>query len=315
MKMSRASPVPAPVEAKPSSAKSRRRTRMETIGRYWYKFRRNKISVVGLGVVVAVAAIALLAPWISPYPAAAFGPPNFAKMNQAPSLAHLFGTDEFGRDELSRVMYAFRYSLMLVGVVLGITVIPGVLLGLVAGYFSNRWFSSLIMLLANIFVAVPPLLLALSIATELTPLNASPSILTAMIAVTLAWWPWYTRLVYSTASSIRHEDFVKAAELTGASSSHIMFKEILPNILGSVLTKVSLDGGWVILIGAALSFVGFGAPSPTPDLGTMLSNGATDLPGGVWWTTLFPALAIVAVILGFNLLGDGINDMFSSGIK
>jgi peptide/nickel transport system permease protein len=288
---------------------------MQTLSRYWYKFKRNKISVVGLGVVLAVIAIALLSPWIAPYPGAAFGPPNFSKMNLAPSLAHPFGTDEFGRDELSRVMYAFRYSLMLVGVVLGITVIPGVLLGLIAGYYAGRWYSSLIMLLANIFVAVPPLLLALSIATELTPLNASPNILTAMVAVTLAWWPWYTRLVYSTASSIRNEDFVKAAELTGASSSHIMFKEILPNILGSVLTKVSLDGGWVILIGAALSFVGFGAPSPTPDLGTMLSNGATDLPGGVWWTTVFPALAIVAVILGFNLLGDGINDMFSSGIK
>jgi len=303
--------------AAPSKASGslQRRTRRQTLSRYWYKFKRNKISIVGLGVVLAVIAIALLSPWIVPYPGAAFGPPNFAKMNQAPSPTHPFGTDEFGRDELSRVMYAFRYSLMLVGVVLGITVIPGVLLGLVAGYYAGRWHSSLIMLLANIFVAVPPLLLALSIATELTPLNSSPDILTAMVAVTLAWWPWYTRLVYSTASSIRNEDFVKAAELTGASSTHIMFKEILPNILGSVLTKVSLDGGWVILIGAALSFVGFGAPSPTPDLGTMLSNGATDLPGGVWWTTLFPAMAIVAVILGFNLLGDGINDMFSSGIK
>jgi peptide/nickel transport system permease protein len=314
MSMSESADV-APMAGSTGRTSSQRRTRREEMGRYWYKFKRNKISVVGLIVVLSVVAIALLSPWISPYPAAAFGPPNFSHMNQPPSLAHPFGTDEFGRDELSRVMYAFRYSLTLVGVVLGITVVPGVLLGLIAGYYSRRWFSSVIMLLANIFVAVPPLLLALSIATELTPLNASPDILTAMVAVTLAWWPWYTRLVYSTASSIRNEDFVKASELTGASSTHIMFREILPNILGSVLTKVSLDGGWVILIGAALSFVGFGAPSPTPDLGTMLSNGATDLPGGVWWTTLFPALGIVAVILGFNLLGDGINDMFSSGVK
>jgi peptide/nickel transport system permease protein len=135
-----------------------------------------------------------------------------------------------------------------------------------------------------------------------------------MLAVSLAWWPWYTRLVYSSASSIRNEDFVKAAELVGASPRHIMFKEILPNTLGSVLTKVTLDAGWVILIGAALSYVGLGAPTPIPDLGTMIAEGSQYLPT-VWWTSLFPAAGIVAVILGFNLLGDGVNDMFSSGTR
>ena len=173
-------------------------------------------------------------------------------------------------------MFGFRYSLMLVVVVLGITVIPGVFLGLVAGYYVNTKLSNAIMRLADIFVAVPALLLALAVASLLTP-----SAINAMMAVSLAWWPWYTRLVYSSASSIRNEDFVKAAELVGAGPFHIMFKEILPNVLGSILTKVSLDGGWVILIGAALSYVGLGAQAPTADLGTMISNGSSYLDTGL----------------------------------
>jgi len=277
-------------------------------GRYWYKFRKNNLSIVGLACIVGVALVALLAQWLSPYPASAGLYVNFGNAGAAPSGSHIFGTDQNGRDILSRVFFGFRYSLMLVAVVLSVTVAPGVVLGLVAGYYINRWFSAVIMRLADIFVAVPPLLLALSIASVLTP-----SAINAMLAVSLAWWPWYTRLVYSSASSTRNEDFVRAAELVGASRWHIMFKEILPNNLGSILTKVTLDCGWVILIGASLSFVGLGAQAPTPDLGTMIAEGSAYLPGQ-WWISMFPSLAIVIGILGFNLLGDGINDMFASGI-
>jgi peptide/nickel transport system permease protein len=281
----------------------------ERYGRYWYKFRRNKLSVIGLAAILAVIFIALLAPWISPYPSNAGLFVNFAAAGQAPSGTHLFGTDEIGRDILSRTMFGFQYSLMLMVVVLSLTVAPGVVLGLIAGYYNGRRISVLIMRLADVFVAVPPLLLALSVASVL-----QPSAINAMLAVSLAWWPWYTRLVYSSASSIRNEDYVRAAELVGASRWHIMFKEILPNSLGSILTKVTLDCGWVILIGASLSYVGLGAQAPTPDLGTMIAEGAAYLPAQ-WWISIFPAFAIVVVILGFNLLGDGINDMFSSGIS
>jgi peptide/nickel transport system permease protein len=284
------------------------RSLSEKYGRYWYKFRRNKLSLVGLAAIFAVIIIALLAPWLSPYPSSSGLYVNFAGSGQPPSWAHLFGTDEIGRDILSRIMFGFRYSLMLMIVVLSISVAPGVVLGLIAGYYNGRRISTLIMRLADIFVAVPPLLLALSVASVLTP-----SAVNAMLAVSLAWWPWYTRLVYSSASSIRNEDFVRAAELVGASRWHVMFKEILPNTLGSILTKVTLDCGWVILIGASLSYVGLGAQAPTPDLGTMIAEGSSYLPS-LWWISIFPALAIVIVILGFNLLGDGINDMFSSGI-
>jgi peptide/nickel transport system permease protein len=285
------------------------RSLSERYGRYWYKFRRNKLSLVGLAAIIAVVFIAIFAPWLSPYPSSSGLYVNFAASGQPPSSTHFFGTDEIGRDVLSRIMFGFRYSLMLMVVVLSISVAPGVILGLIAGYYNGRRISTLIMRLADVFVAVPPLLLALSVASVL-----APTAINAMLAVSLAWWPWYTRLVYSSSSSIKNEDFVRAAELVGASKWHIMFKEILPNTLGSILTKVTLDCGWVILIGAALSYVGLGAQAPTPDLGTMISEGSTYLPAQ-WWISIFPAFAIVVVILGFNLLGDGINDMYSSGIK
>jgi peptide/nickel transport system permease protein len=278
-------------------------------GKYWYKFRRNKLSIVGLAAIIAVVFVAVFAPWISPYPRSAGLYVNFNQASLPPSATHLFGTDEYGRDVLTRLMFGFRYSLELVVVVLSIDVIPGVVLGLIAGYFITRWFSTLIMRVADVFIAVPPLILALSVVAILKPGGIN-----AFLAIALAWWPWYTRLVYGQASSIRNEDFVHAAQLAGASSTHIMFREILPNILGSILTKVSLDGGWTILIGAALSYVGLGAQAPTPDLGTMISDGSAYLPAQ-WWISIFPALAIVVVILGFNLIGDGVNDMFSSEIR
>ncbi len=278
-------------------------------GKYWYKFKSNKLSVVGLGIILALILAAIFARWITPYPSNAGLFVNFSQALQPPSLAHLFGTDEDGRDVLTRVIFGFRYSFMLVGVVLGITVIPGVVLGLVAGYYRNRWFSVLIMRMADIFVAVPSLLLALAVCTVL-----QPSSMNAMMAVSLVWWPWYTRLVYSLTTSLRNEDYVRSAELMGASPSHIMFREILPNELGAILTKISLDAGWVILIGASLSFVGLGAQPPTPDLGTMIAEGSSYLPH-FWWISMFPAIFVAIVIVGFNLLGDGINDMFSSSIR
>jgi peptide/nickel transport system permease protein len=275
-------------------------------GRYWYKYRRNRLSVVGLVAILAVVFVAIFAPWVSPYPVSAGLYVNFVQSGLPPSAAHLFGTDEIGRDVLSRVMFGFRYSLELVVVVLSIDVIPGVVLGLIAGYYINRWFSNVIMRVADVFIAVPALIMALAVASILKPGGIN-----AFMAIALVWWPWYTRLVYTSASSIRNEDFVRAAEIVGASRKHILFREILPNVLGPILTKVSLDGGWTILIGAALSYVGLGAQAPTPDLGTMVSEGAAYLPAE-WWIAVFPALAIVVVILGFNLIGDGVNDMFSS---
>ncbi len=279
--------------------------RVEGFKKGWYKFSRNPVSVLGLFFVLTVSFLAIFAPYVSPYPAHAGRFVDFAESGQPPSLKHLFGTDVFGRDILSRVFFGFRYSLMMGVVVLSLVVIPGVVLGLVAGYYRGTWIDTVIMRTTDIFLAVPPLILALAICSVLTP-----SVFNAMMAVSLMWWPWYTRLVYGLSSSLRTEFFVQAAEVTGASRSHILFREILPNCVSSIFTKMSLDMGWVILIGSALSFVGLGAQPPIPDLGTMVADGAKYLPDQ-WWITIFPALAIMITVLGFNLIGDGFRDLFA----
>jgi peptide/nickel transport system permease protein len=228
---------------------------------------------------------------------------NFPEASKPPSWKHLCGTDVFGRDILSRIFFGFRFSLGMGVVVICITAPVGVTLGLIAGYMKGSFIDTLIMRLTDIFVAVPPLVLALAVCSILTP-----SVFNAMMAISLLWWPWYCRLVYGIASSIRNEFYVQAAEVTGASKLHILFREIFPNCYGPIFTKLSLDMGWVILIGSALSFVGLGAQPPTPDLGTMVADGGKYMPDQ-WWIAVFPAFAIMFIVLGFNLLGDGVRDM------
>ena len=175
------------------------------------------------------------------------------------------------------------------------------------GYYQGSFLDTFIMRITDIFLSVPPLLLALAIAAVL-----EPNLTNAMIAVTVMWWPWYTRLVYGMATSLKNEYFVTSAELVGAGRFHILFREILPNCLSPIFTKMALDVGWVILIGASLSFVGLGEQPPTPALGQMVSDGTRYMPD-LWWMTVYPSLAIAVIILGFNMLGDGIRDMMSKG--
>jgi peptide/nickel transport system permease protein len=281
-------------------------SRRENRGRSWYKFSRNPMSVVGLVMVVALVLLAIFAPVVTPYPRHAGPFTDFPHAKLVPNLQYLFGTDQIGRDILTRIIFGLRSSLLMGVMVLVIVVPPGVLLGLVAGYFQGTWIDTVIMRITDIFLAVPALILALAIASVL-----EPNLWNGMIAVSLMWWPWYTRLVYGVASQLRNEYFVTAAEVTGASTAHILFREILPNTVSPILTKMSLDIAWVIIIGAMLSFVGLGVQPPEPSLGTMVSDGARYLPDQ-WWIAIFPALAIVVVVLGFNLLGDGVRDMFAA---
>lgn len=288
-----------------ATAPPKSRTR-ESLGRNWYKFSRNPISIVGLGTVLLVTFLAVFAPWVAPYPEHAGAFVDFGNASQPPSLQHPFGTDVVGRDVMSRVFYGYRFSLLMGVIVLTLVVPPGVFLGLVAGYMQGSPLETLIMRITDIFLAVPPLILALAITSVLTP-----NLFNAMLAVSLMWWPWYTRLVYGLASTLRTEFFVSSAEAVGASRAHILFREILPNCVSPIFTKMSLDMGWVILLGSALSFVGLGVQPPKPGLGTMVADGASYLPDQ-WWISVFPALAIVVVVLGFNLLGDGLRDMFAA---
>jgi peptide/nickel transport system permease protein len=277
--------------------------------RKWYRFSRSPLSLVGLTIAIISIFLAVAAPYVAPYPTHAGLVTNFKDKFLPPNTKYLFGTDEMGRDVLSRTIFGFQYSFMMAAVVLSLVIPPGVISGLVAGYFRGTWIDTIIMRIADIFIAVPPLVLALAIAAVLTP-----SVFNSMMAVSLMWWPWYTRLTYNAASALRNEYFVQASEVMGASSFHIIFKEILPNCLGPILTKITLDVGWVILLGSALSFVGLGAQPPTPDLGTMVATGGNYMPDA-WWISIFPAIAICIIILGFNLLGDGIRDMFVEEAK
>lgn len=278
----------------------------ETFRRGWYKFSRNRLSVVGLFAVLLVAFLAIFAPYVAPHPKHAGRYVCFADKHQSPNWKYPFGTDVCGRDILSRIFFGFRFSLMMGMVVLALVVPPGVVLGLIAGYFKGKWIDTVIMRVTDVFVSIPPLVLALAIASVL-----KPNLFNSMVAISLMWWPWYCRLIYGVTSSLRNESFVLAAKVTGASTFRVLFREILPNCVSPIFTKMSLDMGWVILLGAALSFVGLGIQPPQPGLGTMIADGARYMPGN-WWVSIFPAFAIMLVVLGFNLLGDGLRDVLSA---
>jgi peptide/nickel transport system permease protein len=283
-----------------------RQSRRENRGRLWYKFSRNPMSVVGLVAVIVLILLAIFAPWVTPYPKHAGPFVDFAHAKLPPGLQHLFGTDQIGRDILTRIIFGLRSSLLMGVLVLVLVVPPGVVLGLIAGYKHGTWIDTVIMRTTDIFLAVPALILALAVASVL-----KPNLWNGMLAVSLMWWPWYTRLVYGLAVALRNEYFVTAAEVTGARAGHIIFREMLPNTLSPVLTKMSIDIAWVIIIGSMLSFVGLGVQPPEPSLGTMIADGARYLPDQ-WWIVVFPALAIVVVVLAFNLMGDGVRDMLAS---
>ena len=269
----------------------------------WRRFSRNPTAVAGSAIVVIVVAAALFAPLIAPYPDHAGAMVNFRARHLPPSAQYWFGTDNVGRDIFTRVLFGYRISLLLAAVVLGVAVPLGATLGLIAGYFGG-WAEIIIMRLTDIALAIPPLVMALAVTAVLTP-----SLFHAMLAIAALWWTWHTRLIFSITRTLRQQEFVEAARTLGASSFHILFRELLPNCASAILVKTSLDFGFVILIGAALSYLGLGVQPPTADLGTMVANGADFLPDH-WWESLLPGAAILFVALGFNLLGDGLRDLY-----
>ncbi len=268
----------------------------------FYRFKSNPLALIGGFIVISVAIAAILAPYLAPSPESAGSFVDFRNRHAPPSWQNPMGTDNVGRDILSRVIYGYRVSLGLVIGVLGVAVPFGVILGLIAGYFGG-WIETIIMRFTDVMLALPPLAMALAITAVL-----SPNLINAMVAITMLWWTWHTRLIYRIVKSQMNEDYVEAALVAGASHSHILFKELLPNCFSAVAVKISLDAGFVILFGAALSFLGLGVQPPTPDLGTMVATGSEYMPE-MWWQAVMPGLAILYAILGFNLLGDGLRDM------
>lgn len=275
--------------------------------RAWYTFSRNKLSVVGLVVVTIMVILAVVGPYLAPYPEHAGPFVDFKNASQPPSAQHWFGTDTVGRDLFSRCLFGLRSALMMGVIVLSIVVPIGTSVGLVAGYMRGTLVEVVLMRITDIFLAVPSLVLAMAIAAVL-----EPTLRNVMLAISVTWWTWYARLAYNLSISLRNDYFVKAAELTGAGVGHIFLREMLPNCLAPILTKVTLDMAWVIMTGASLGFVGLGEQPPIPALGSMVSEGGKYLPD-FWWMTIFPAVMIMLCALPFNLLGDGVRDLLTLG--
>jgi len=282
-----------------------RRHRLESLKKGWYKFSRNRLSVLGLCVIVMIVLAAVFAPYLTPYSEHVGPYLAFDEAKEPPSVKHPLGTDLFGRDILTRILFGYRLSLLMAAMVIGLSAPVGVVVGLLAGYFHRTWIDRILMRITDVFLAVPGLILALAITSVLTP-----NLTNAAMALSIAWWTWFARLVYGVASSCRSEFFVRSAEVLGERWPHIVFREILPNCVSVIFTKISLDVGWAILAGASLGFLGLGAQPPTPDLGSMVADGSKHMPE-LWWMAVFPALAIVITVLGFNLIGDGLRDMFA----
>ena len=287
-------------------------TRMEDFDRIVYRFKQNPMSILGLAIILFLVLVALFAPVIAPYPGdAGYGEDpsvHFDRTFEPPSLEHPFGTDRAGRDIFSRVLFGTRLSMSIGIVVLAIAIGIGVPLGLFAGYVGGP-VGTMVMRVTDVFLSIPPLVLALTVSAAL-----QPGLTTAMLAISAVWWPWYTRLVYGEVVSVKESDFVEASRGMGAGVPRVLFREIFPNILSPITVKFSLDMGYAILVAAGLGFLGLGAQPPTPEWGTMVSEGRFFLPHQ-WWYSTFPGLAILVAVLGFNFLGDGLRDMFDVEVE
>ena len=264
--------------------------------------RTDALAAVGLGLIVLTVLLAVFGQWIAPFPEQGLGVTNVADRNLAPDLAHWFGTDQLGRDVLSRVIMGARPALTISVFVVAIAALIGVPLGAVAGYRGGR-LDDLLMRVTEIFQAFPPLLLAM-----VTVAILGPSLTNAGIALAISWWPWYARLVRAEAKALRDRPFVEAARAMGVPTWRILGRHILRNCLTPILVQGTVDVGSVILAVGSLAFIGLGAQPPAPDWGLMVAEGR-----GViftnWWISTFPGLAIFLAVLGFNLLGDALRDL------
>jgi len=275
---------------------SRDTTRLRGILR---DIRHHPLAMAGLIVILILLVTAILAPIIAPYDPYHIVPEERLK---PPGLSYLFGTDDMGRDIFSRVVHGSRLSLMAAMVVLAIASSIGVLIGSIAGYWGGR-VDEILMRLTDMFLAFPAMILAMCIASAL-----GPSLINAMIAISVVWWPWYARLIRGQILSLKNIEYVEAARALGATNARILWKYILPNCMAPLIVQGTLDIGYAILTTASLSFIGVGAVPPTPEWGSMISIGRSYILVQ-WWLPTFPGLAIFLAVAGFNLLGDGLRDI------
>jgi peptide/nickel transport system permease protein len=271
------------------------------------KLLQDYSALLGLVIIAFAVVVAILAPYLAPHPLDAFQS-HLAVRLRPPSAEFPFGTDNLGRDVFSRVILGTRGSLEVAVLVVIPAMLLGVPLGLIGGYYEG-WMAGFIMRITDVFLAVPQLVLALVLAQLM-----SPSLESAMIALALTYWPFFTRTVFSETRRLKTLLFVDALRCIGVSSWRIMFLHILPNTASPIIVRATVGMGFTILTAAVLGFLGMGATPPAPDWGLAISESRHYLPQA-WWFATFPGLAILAVVLGFNLLGDGVRDVIDPRLR
>lgn len=278
---------------------------MERLKTIVYYIKKSPLTIMGLVIIITLIAVAAAAPYLSPFDPDAINPIQRLK---PPSTVHLCGTDAAGRDIFSRILYGSRISLRIGIVVVSIAAVFGSLLGIVSGYVGGK-LDEVIMRTTDVFFAVPHLVLAMAIAAAL-----GPSLMNTMISLVVVWWPIYTRLTRGQALLIREATYIEAVRGLGARHSRILLRHVMPNSLSLVIVQASLDFGHAVMWAAALSFIGLGAQPPTPEWGAMISMGRHYLRDS-WWYPTFPGLAIMVMVLGFNLFGDGLRDILDPRLQ
>ena len=271
------------------------------------KIAQDRSALLGLILVCIVVLAAIFAPLIAPHPEAVWDMNPKLRL-LPPSSTWLLGTDRMGADIFSRVIYGARITLLIAIVAVGASMLVGVPIGLIAGWNGN-WFGEGLMRVSDVFLAVPQIVLAIAIAQTL-----GPSIENVILALSVTYWPWFTRLVYAEVKALKNETFIEAAIALGVAPWRIVLLHVLPNVASPIIVRASIGMGFTILTAASLGFLGLGAPPPAPEWGRMISKSREFLPQS-WWYALAPGFAIFILVMGFNLLGDGLRDILDPRMR
>ncbi|HHY52942.1 MAG TPA: ABC transporter permease [Clostridiales bacterium] len=271
----------------------------------WRRLCKNRLAVFGMIILVGLVLLAIFADVIAPYP---YDLQNYSEAFEFPSWRHPFGTDNYGRDILSRVIYGARISLQIGFISLSGGALMGCILGAVAGFFGG-WLDTLIMRFNDILMSIPKTILAIAIATTL-----GPGLVNAMIAVSISSIPTFARVVRASTLTVKEQEFVEAARAIGASNARIIFRHIFPNVLAPIIVQSTLGVGTSIVLAASLSFLGLGIQPPTPEWGAMLSA-ARGFIRDQWYMVFFPGLAIMLTVFALNVFGDGLRDALDPKLK
>lgn len=289
-------------DAQPHSQAQARRAQLR---KFWLRFKRNKLGMLGLAISVTLVLLAILAPLLAthdPYE------PDLYQRLSAPGAEFWLGSDELGRDIYTRILYGTRLTLFIVLLVILTSAPIGLLIGTSSGFFGG-WVDKVLMRVTDIFLSIPKLMLALAFVAAL-----GPGIVNAAIAITLTAWPAYARLARAETLAIRNSDYISAIRLAGASRLRIIFRHIMPMCMSSVIVRMTFDMAGIILIAAGLGFIGLGAQPPLPEWGAMISVGRKFI-FDQWWVAAMPGIAIFVVSLGFNLLGDALRDLLDPHLR